>query len=234
MSAYLFLWNPAKDPDSFEDYDQVLVKARAGDPYDTRWICPSKQPEKGDLAFVQRTGPLNNGVFARGVITRGAHIAHGRQVVKLRLDAFLPLGREVSRQRIVEKAKYERPWMPMASGNVLPESLVQAIEFLWTTADPALPQRATRTTSADDTAAEELVGLEGSALQRLIVHRRRERKLRERKIQVALNRTKRLACEVPGCGFDFADAYGALAVGYAQVHHLSPGGAGCRPAYIVG
>lgn len=68
---------------------------------------------------------------------------------------------------------------------------------------------------------EELVGLEGASLQRMVAHRRRERRLREAKIAQALKRAEgKLRCEVPGCDFDFERVYGSLGAGYAQVHHL--------------
>ncbi len=63
------------------------------------------------------------------------------------------------------------------------------------------------------------MGLEGAALRRLTIHRRREWKLREAKIAEALKRG-RLRCDVPGCRFDFEKTYGSLGRGYAQVHHL--------------
>ncbi len=78
---------------------------------------------------------------------------------------------------------------------------------------------------------EELVGLEGAPLQRLVAHRRRERRLRDAKIAQALNGAKgRLRCEVPGCDFDFERVYGALGAGYAQVHHLDTLSMRSRPS----
>jgi predicted HNH restriction endonuclease len=71
--------------------------------------------------------------------------------------------------------------------------------------------------------SEELVGIEGAVLQRLVSHRRREQKLRTAKIRQVLVRSGGvLRCEVPGCGFDFRVAYGTLGDGYAQVHHRRP------------
>ena len=58
--------------------------------------------------------------------------------------------------------------------------------------------------------------LEGAMSQRLVWHRRRERELREKKLEGAVT----LACEV--CGFDFEDAYGELGQGVAEVHHDKP------------
>jgi 5-methylcytosine-specific restriction protein A len=31
-----------------------------------------------------------------------------------------------------------------------------------------------------------------------------------------------LACEVPGCGFDFAERYGKDGEGYSECHHTTP------------
>lgn len=65
----------------------------------------------------------------------------------------------------------------------------------------------------------------GSPRRRLALHRRRERRLRDLKLQDHLDRGLGLACEVPGCGFDFHKSYGELGRGYAHVHHLRPLGA---------
>lgn len=65
--------------------------------------------------------------------------------------------------------------------------------------------------------------LEGAARRRMIVHRHREATLRKAKIAEGLRAGRgRLRCQVPGCGFDFVDRYGALGSGYAEVHHLKP------------
>ena len=67
---------------------------------------------------------------------------------------------------------------------------------------------------------EVLEGFEGAAKRRFVLHRRREAGLRRKKLQEALRRNDgRLVCEVPNCEFDFAERYGVLGVGYAQIHH---------------
>lgn len=219
MPTYLFLWNPKRDPESFKDFDRVCADAAEGKPYKTRWICPSRQPRIGDVAYLQRTGNKHNGVFARGVVVRESHEDRGTRVVGLSLDSFLPLGRELARSAIVAKGEYDKPWMPMASGNVVPVPILAAIQSLW---PDSLCLREPTQETEDDFRAEELVGMEGEVLRRLVVHRKRERELRERKIGDALLRNGRLVCEVPGCGFDFARVYGEIGAGYAQVHHLRP------------
>jgi hypothetical protein len=71
---------------------------------------------------------------------------------------------------------------------------------------------------------DSIAALEGEVRSRMVRHRFRERELREAKLAEAKRRDPdgRLRCAVPGCGFDFQAVYGALGVGYAQVHHLRP------------
>jgi hypothetical protein len=132
MGVYLFLWNPDKDDGSFVDYEQIQEAAAVGQPYCTDWICPSTRPEPGDLAIMQRTGPRNNGVFALGCVTKGTfEDANGVRCVGLSFDTFLPLGQEISRQEILDRANHLKPWSPMASGNTVPGPIVRAIDSLW-------------------------------------------------------------------------------------------------------
>jgi hypothetical protein len=81
--------------------------------------------------------------------------------------------------------------------------------------------------SSDDM---ELTAFEGAARKLFVQHRRREAKLRAKKIrQARLKNRGRLIGEVPNCGFDFVQKYGELGEGYAHVHHkkqLSEAGKG--------
>ena len=65
-----------------------------------------------------------------------------------------------------------------------------------------------------------LVGLEGEARRRMILHRKREGWLRDARIAFVKGNTGRLACEVVACAFDFEATYGPLGTDYAQVHHI--------------
>lgn len=63
---------------------------------------------------------------------------------------------------------------------------------------------------------------EGQERTMMIVHRRRERRLRVKKIREAIRVSGAVQCEVEGCGFDFLGVYGEAGRGYGQVHHLNP------------
>lgn len=79
------------------------------------------------------------------------------------------------------------------------------------------------TVACGDSIDDESSALEGEALMRFVIHRKREVKLRHEKIATALKgNNNRLICEVPNCGFDFLRRYGNLGFGYAHVHHLMP------------
>lgn len=69
---------------------------------------------------------------------------------------------------------------------------------------------------------EEVGAFEGEMRTLFVAHRKRERSLREKKLQDVLDRLNRLRCEVKACRFDFLTAYGPLGHGFAHVHHLKP------------
>jgi predicted HNH restriction endonuclease len=64
--------------------------------------------------------------------------------------------------------------------------------------------------------------LEGEERKLFRLHRSRDAQLREAKLREVLEKTGRLRCEVPGCGFEFEHQYGDLGHGFAEVHHLVP------------
>jgi hypothetical protein len=79
------------------------------------------------------------------------------------------------------------------------------------------------TAPIDDQGFAGIEAREGERRVQLLRHRRREARLRNAKINEVLEEQGRLACQVPGCGFDFARRYGnTIGYGYAQVHHLQP------------
>ncbi len=210
--CYFFLWNPKKDPDSFENYDGVQKGALADRPYSTQWICPSTKPRTGDIAIVQRTGNQNNGVFAKGVVTDKPHVDdNGVRVVGLELNMFLPIGEEISREEIITAANYSAKWMPMASGNVIPEQITQAILSLWNKRG----HQATLESSLPEEVNQQKGLPEGAVNQILVNAYERNAKARKRCIE-----HYGLDCSV--CGFNFEAAYGAPGAGLIHVHHLKP------------
>ena len=66
------------------------------------------------------------------------------------------------------------------------------------------------------------VAREGRVVLALRRHRYREQSLRRTKLRETLKQGRRLICEVPGCGFDFAAKYGMLGRTFAEVHHKKP------------
>jgi hypothetical protein len=75
----------------------------------------------------------------------------------------------------------------------------------------------------EDDEDEELAAFpEGESKMRFQLHRRREKRLREAKIEEVKAATGALRCEVPGCGFDFESVYGAQGENFAHVHHRTP------------
>ena len=122
-ATYLFLWNPTKDPASFRAYDEIVDAARAGRPYTTSWLCPSRRPAVGDGAYVQRTGASANGIFAWDT--------DGGRYVSLELSEFLSGRTVIRRGEILERAGKTLPWAPQASGTRMPPEISEAVTALW-------------------------------------------------------------------------------------------------------
>ena len=88
---------------------------------------------------------------------------------------------------------------------------------------PAILKRKSPRTFTFDQTYSDITAQEGMPVRQIVLHRRREAKLRKRKIEsVMSDNAGRLVCEVDGCGFDFFKKYGELGYGYAHVHHLAP------------
>ncbi len=199
MDAYLFLWNPATDKFSFQKYDQVQADANSRKSYLTKWICPSRRPQPGDIAFMQRTGRKNNGIFARGIVTEGAFDdENGRRLVRLQLDSFLPLGLEISRDILITQAEYATTWGPQASGTLIPPALANALEAYWRSME-FLPF---------------VVDNEGPPKR---IHCLISRIIRDTSATIALKTKYQFRCQVCDITLPFSeDGH------YIEVHHLRP------------
>jgi predicted HNH restriction endonuclease len=124
-----------------------------------------------------------------------------------------PDGGEILPLSVLRIGKLSRVnWNTQASGILIEEDAAIELEQLWA-------QHFGSSAEIDD----EVSFLEGAQRLRLVVHRHRERALREAKIaEVLKTQTGQLRCEVPGCGFDFYAVYGEIGRSYAHVHHLEP------------
>ena len=226
-AAYLFLWNPKKDSESFEDYDQVLRNAAAGKSYITRWICPSIKPIAGDLAIVQRTGNTNNGVFAMGHVTHAPFDDSGTRVVGLKLDSFLPIGSEISRMEIVKAANYKKNWTPMASGNIFPDQLLDAIRSLWAVhADRSNTEQVPTSKPNHPPVIPPVIHLTPVAfdikepLQPDRVKQETYRILRDTSLARSVKEENQYRCQLCGAKLELNDK-----TPYAEAHHVKPLGA---------
>jgi len=129
---------------------------------------------------------------------------------------------------IVVDGKRRKPADPKPSASVVKGRLLDPTtwavkEYDYATKECMLVRAAKPTVPAVASSDLELSWFESKWKRAFIYHRRREAKARREKIQKALRKDGgKLTCEVENCGFDFAQRYGALGEGYAQVHHLLP------------
>ena len=225
MATYILTWNP--DNWVWTELTDVIQRVRAGESVTERWSSGNtKNVPIGSRVFLLKQGPAPRGIMAAGWTTEPVeelpHWDSSRgdrgdlaNYVHFAMEAVL----DPATDTLLDPRDFPPGpasgvyWAPAASGTSIPATAALQLESLW--ADHA---SATQMVGSAD---PELSALEGRVRFRLVRHRSRERALREAKIHTVLN-TGSLKCEVPGCGFDFAQQYGALGAGYAQVHHLRP------------
>ncbi len=221
VPTYLLAWNPRRDP--WENFAQQAARTDRGAGIATRWSCgTTRNMPTGSRVYLMHLGKEPKGIIGVGRVTHapfedaqwdGQRRNHSEKswLVGVRFEHLVAPGAD----EMIDLAQLKRisratNWTPQASGIRLAGAVVGKLEALWTMQ------------SADPAEADELTALEGEPKARMVMHRRREHRLRAAKIAAFLRAHARLVCEVRGCEFDFAATYGPLGAGYAQVHHLKP------------
>lgn len=225
MGTYLLTWNPKKW--SWDNPSEAARDVRSGIERKGRWSCGTRRTLPiGSRVFLLRQGSEPKGIFASGWVTREpfpdehwneSQDERPAHYIEFDYDYFLdPASEPLLDPRLFRTGPLASfPMNTQGSGHQLPNDLAVALEHEW----------AIRTGQASVGNLDvELSAFEGQKRARFVVHREREAKLREAKIREALLLSEggRLRCEVPGCGFDFEEVYGAIGKAYAHVHHLRP------------
>lgn len=225
MATIILMWKPTAWP--WLELPAMARAVAAGIPCEQRWsVGGSKNIDVGSRAFILRVGNDRPGFVASGWVSESprshphwdaARAAAGEltNYVQVSLDAVHdPDVQTPLDWRTSDGAhRYEALKHLRGSGKSISVEAAKELEGLW----------AQRVSSGSyiGRLAEEPEGREGEITYRLVTHRSRERSLRRAKISAAM-RQGSLRCEVPGCGFDFALAYGDVGHGFAHVHHLKP------------
>lgn len=229
--TFLITWNPKSW--QWATLAKQAADASAGKVVEDQWSCGNRKDiVPSDRLFLIRLGEEPRGIIGSGWATSSpsqeSHWDDDRaergdlaNYVRLRFDTLL----DPSVDDILPLAKLRTGtlaqvhWSSQASGIRIQPEVAKELEVLWSA-------HLGRSAAFDD----EISALEGEVRRGLILHRRRERTLRDAKIAAALRKNDgRLFCEVPGCGFDFWTTYGEIGRNYAQVHHLDPLGRRPQP-----
>lgn len=225
MTTFILTWNPANW--EWQDLKATIARARVGEDIVERWSSGNtKRIPVGSRVFLLKQGKDPRGLMASGWTTAEVdELPHWDTVrsrrgdlanyVDFAVDTLLDPGSDelLDPRDFPPGPVRDAYWTPPASGTSIPPAVAMHLESLW--------EKHTSGASSVGATDQELTGLEGKLRTRLVKHRSRERALRDAKIQEA-QASGPLRCEVPGCAFDFAQRYGSLGRGYAQVHHLRP------------
>ncbi len=210
MEAYLFVWNPNHNAPSTLNKATRAIERRGSVKW--WWRLIRKNLPIGSRAFMIRLGAEPKGIVGAGW-TRREPIDGGVEIEFESLQDMPIIPFSELQRRPLSGFK----WSIQGSGIEVPAKIAAYLEAEW-------KKRLNKRPDVDDELlSEELIGLEGNARRQMVLHRRREARLRKQKVADALRRNRgRLICEVPGCGFDFLQTYGVVGKGYTQVHHLRP------------
>lgn len=149
--------------------------------------------------------------YAKTKDTEEEGYPHQRRVTWLR--ERVPIARNQFPQDITKKLKARQPILALSAG------ALDKLVHLENASEIVVPVAMQEITEDRDTDGD-LFGVEGEKLDVLNPLPKRDRKLRDAKIRLALRSGGgRLICEVPGCGFDYFARYGKLGEGFAHVHH---------------
>jgi predicted HNH restriction endonuclease len=219
-------WNPKEYP--FRELPEQAQDVSKGRPVEVTWTCKRKDATPGDRFFLIKLGKGLRGIIASGWITtesklrdhwkkEAANKGVKQRYAGIKYDALLdpaihdPLPIAVLKSGQLSKVH----WSTYSSGIRISQSAVPVLENLWR-------NHLDRTTEWGADISDDLALLEGKKRYRMAVHRKRESRLRDAKVEKVLRLKGRLVCEVPGCGFDFVEIYGELGQGFAHVHHCKP------------
>lgn len=237
MPAYLLTWNPRR----FEkDWSDEVRRLRIGERVQGVWSTGvNKSILPGDSLYFLRLGSEPRGVFATGIavseVYQAPHWSLERaedgdlaNYIRYELEAVLDPEREAILDPRVVPDLRESNWSLQGSGHRLKDEYWAPLETAWKKHLRAYGSQAMKSLNSptvsefDDWDADLDEMPEGEIRRRYIIHREREKRLREEKLRRTLAQHGRIACEVPGCGFDFHETYGELGRRYAHVHHLKP------------
>jgi 5-methylcytosine-specific restriction protein A len=246
MRTWLLVWNPLRSRWRVSRPARTVQSGR-----NTKYgsSCGvNKSIRTKDRIFLIRLGVEPRGIVGSGFATtrprrgpawRGKPNRKSALYIDVLWDALLDTSSDApTRQRPLSLKRLQSgrlarvTWSTRASGITIPSDVAAELERQWTAHYESITGRelvqdlrvAPRFADFD----EELSAVEGEQRRRLVLHRRRENSLRVVKIRNAIAHG-RLACEVPGCGFEFARVYGALGAGFAEVHHRKPLASRKRP-----
>jgi len=229
MRTWLGTWSPG-EPIGWKTFTRDYHRVRSGRPLAGDWsVHNNKSIVPGDRLFLLRQRIDPKGIIASAVATgipfqakKWAGGAGTTNYVPIVFDAIVNADSEaiLTLDKLQRGALKHVNWNTRRGGIEVPPDAATLLERLWLQHLHQLRRGVLPVplqTSTDENYFDK--AFEGALSKRFVTHRNREWLLRASKIRQVLATKGRLACEVPGCKFDFEEVYGALGTNYAHVHH---------------
>lgn len=220
MKTYLLTWNP--DRWSWEDIQQDLAQFRKDGHLDGRWSCGNnKSIQKGARAFLMRQHVEPRGIFASGWITRGSRLGQHWEdakrtalYIRCRWDTFLSptMGTILTRESLLRGRMANVHWDTPASGIEIKPQQAAELERVWKAFRRSLREVSV---ALPEEVAKPSLYAEGTTKRITVNTYERDPKARRACVDY-------YGFNWSVCGFDFANTYGEIGVGFTHVHHLTP------------
>lgn len=229
MSATILTWNPNRW--DWTDLPERVERVRSGTERDMRWSAGgTRNIAIGTRVYLLRQGEEPRGIMGSGWTTSAVYpdehwdeerAAEGIDAYYVDWTADILLNPEVTPpldvRHLPRGPASKANWRPQASGTSISAEAAEQLEAIWSAYTE-------RVMTLPDVPDSDYGAVEGAPRLRLTRHFQRERALRKAKIAESIEASHDglLRCEVPGCGFCFAETYGAVGKAFAHVHHLVP------------
>ena len=141
--TWLLNWNPAYW--DWEDYKDLCIQTKNGQPYEDGWRSQSKKPAIGDTVFLIKTGADPRGIVGHGFVVKESHTeahynpdkaAEGKTTnfIDVSFDRLLDYEKEtfIAQEELKEKIPNQE-WSPQASGIEIKEPGATQLKDMWET-----------------------------------------------------------------------------------------------------
>lgn len=138
MKAWLLSWNP--NIRDWKNYENNVVKSKAGLPYKGNWLCRNSSVRQGDRIYLIKLGNnLPRGIIASGYAASDFYydynsIYHGKNKYRVKVVFKTILDYNNEPILLQDELKHSFPdqyWSPQYSGIAIHDQYISDLDIMW-------------------------------------------------------------------------------------------------------